>query len=453
MPWRSPAPRPPGHGPSRVRSSAAVPLPHRCNSRNSFARNGISGNSIALTDYEGDGVGNPGYLSQNDLDDYGNHSLYSVDAVYDGQTGDGAFIWKLRYFDGKEKYEVFDPNPSYYRNTDQRGGQAQLTAKWAHADVTGGFEWLNYEIENTYSSGENSYDNPAAFVLVKTKWFDDKLILSLGGRHDWYSVESDQDEKIDETNWSTSLGAVYKITPAWRIRANYSEAFKMPTPDQLFMYNDYGPIFGIWAGNPNLDPETSQTYEFGLDFSKRSFAAGITYFYTDFKNKIGYVYDPAENLTRYENIEGATIAGIEGTVSFDIGAWFNWTYELAPYLSLTRLTDYEDETTEEDLLYTPEWTVACGLRFANREIGFASNLNITYFSMQDITDYEGTGETTLGSYSVASLTITKTLFTFEDYGNVSIKADIQNLFNEDYQTIQGYPMPGRSYYLGLKYEY
>ena len=413
---------------------------------------------LTYTDYQGDGIGNPGYLSQNDLDDYGNHSLHSVDAVYDGQTDGGAFLWKLRYFDGKEEYETYDPKfygdmPSYFRETDQRGAQAQLTGKWTHVDVTAGFDWLNYEITNTYSTGENTYDSPAAFLLVKTKLLDEKLILSLGGRHDWYSIESDQNQRIDETNWSTSLGAVYKITPAWRVRANYAEAFKMPTPDQLFMYNDYGPIWGIWAGNPDLAPETSQTYEIGMEFSRRSFSAGVTYFYTDFTDKIAYAYDAADNLTRYKNVEGATIAGIEGTLDFDIGALFDWTYELAPYATFTHLMEYWNEEADEDIQYTPEWTTSCGLRLANRNIGFVSRLNITHTSKQDITDYEGTGETTLGSYTVADLTISKTLFAFGKYGDVSIKADIRNLFDEDYATIQGYPMPGRSFYVGLKYTY
>ena len=408
---------------------------------------------LSYSDYQGDGVGNPGYFSQNNLDDYGDHGLRSVDAVYDGQTDDGTLVWRLRYFYGREKYEVYDPTLSYFRETDQKGAQAQLTAKWTHVDVTAGFDWLNYAIENTYSSGDNTYDSPAAFILLKTKFLDEKLILSFGGRHDWYSIESDQGERIDETNWSTSFGAVYKFTPAWRIRANYAEAFKMPTPDQLFMYNDYGPIWGIWAGNQDLDPETSQTYEVGMDYATRYFSASLTYFTTDFEDKISYVYIPAENLTQYENVEGATLSGIEGTLDLDIGTWFDWPFKLAPYLSFTHLFEYRNEEADQDLQYTPEWTAACGLRLTYRDIGLTSHLNVTHTSKQDITDYEGTGETTLGSYTIADLTVSKDLLSFGEYGSLALKAAIRNLFDKDYATIQGYPMPGRSFYLGLKYEY
>lgn len=414
---------------------------------------------VTYTGYEGEGIGSPGSLSQNDLDNYGDHAINTVDFVYDGQTANGFLLWNLRYFNGKDEYEIFDPENygnkhKYFRDTDQQGAQAQLTIKWEQTHVTTGFDWTNYEITNSYTihGSENTYDNPAAFLLTKTKLLDDKLVLSMGGRHDWYDVESDDGQSTDETNWSSSLGAAYKFTPGLSVRVNYAEAFRMPTADQLYMYDNYGD-WGIWSGNPDLDPEKSKTYEIGLDYSKESFSGGITYFNTIFEDKISYAYDPVGNITRYENVDGATISGIEGTLQFDIGAFFNWSYELSPYASFTCLTEYEDEEENEDLLYTPQWTASYGICFTNPDIGFVSRLNFAYIDEQDITDYAGTGETTLDSYTVADLMVDKTLFSSEKYGDVSIKAEIQNLFDETYAVVQGYPMPGRTFYIGLKYVY
>ena len=228
----------------------------------------------------------------------------------------------------------------------------------------------------------------------------------------------------------------------------------MPTADALYMYDDYSAYgFGIWSGNPDLNPEKSKTYDIGLDFSKKSVSGGITYFHTIFENKISYAYDPVDDVTRYENVDGATISGIEGTLKFDIGAFFNWSYELSPYASLTYLTEYEDEEEDEDLLYTPKLTASYGLCFANPDIGFVSKLDFAYIDKQDITDYAGTGETTLDSYTVVDLMVAKTLFPSKKYGDVSIKAEIRNLFDEAYAVVQGYPMPGRTFYFGLKYVY
>jgi len=384
---------------------------------------------VTYTGYEGEGIGNPGRLSQNDLDNYVDHAINTVDFVYDGQTTDGFMIWNLRYFNGKDEYETFDPENygskhKYFRDTDQQGAQAQLTVKWDHAHVTAGIDWTSYEITNSYTidGSENTYDNPAAFLMAKTKLFDDKLVLSVGGRYDRYDVDSDDGQSTDETNWSSSLGAAYKFTPGLSVRVNYGEAFRMPTADQLYMYDDYSAWgFGIWSGNPDLDPEKSKTYEIGLDFSKKSVSGGITYFHTNFEDKISYAYDPVDDVTRYENVDGATISGIEGTLQFDVGAFFYWSYELSPYASFTYLTEYEDEEEDEDLQYTPQWTASYGLCFANPDIGFVSKLNFAYIDEQDIIDYEGTGETRLDSYTVADLTIAKTLFPSKKYGDVSGK--------------------------------
>ncbi len=414
--------------------------------------------SFSYTGYEGEKIGKPDYLSSNDLDDYIDNSLKSFDLVYDGQTADGFLLWNLRYFKGKDEYETFDPSTSnardYYRDTDHQGAQAQITAKWDFAHVTAGVDWTDYAISNTYTAAgkENTYENPAAFLLAKTSLMDDKLILSAGGRYDKYEVEGDTGQSKDDTNWSSSVGAAYKFTSDLSVRANYAEAFRMPTADELFMYNDYG-AWGIWAGNPDLNPEKSKTYEIGLDYNKGSLKSGITYFHTNFDDKIGYAYDAVTNITGYENIQGATISGIEATLQWDIGSLFGWSYELVPYGSFTTLTEYEDEETGKNLQYTPEWTASYGLRFANGEQGFSSRLNFSYIGEQDISDYEGTGATSLDKYTVADLMISKRLFSFEKYGAVSLKAEITNLFDESYAAVQGYTMPGRTFYAGLRYTF
>ena len=41
----------------------------------------------------------------------------------------------------------------------------------------------------------------------------------------------------------------------------------------------------------------------------------------------------------------------------------------------------------------------------------------------------------------------------EKYGSVTLKGEIQNLFDKDYEYAQGYPMQGRSFFLGLRYDF
>jgi vitamin B12 transporter len=417
---------------------------------------------LTYTGNEGEGIGNPGRLTANDPDDYVDHSIKSVDLVYDGQTRNDFLAWKLRYFNGKDEYETFDPTTygkvhSYFRNTDQEGAQAQLTADWEFARVTAGMDWTHYSIVDIYTAAgkENTYDNPAAFLLAKAKLLDNRLVLSAGGRYDEYEVESADGRTKNETNWSNSLGAIYKLVPGFSIRANYAEAFKMPTADELYMYTDYSAWgMGIWSGNENLKPEKSKTYEIGLDFSKSVFVTGLTWFHTDFDDKIAYAFIPAQNLTQYKNVNGATISGLEGSLKMDVAQLLGWSsWQLTPYASFTVLDDYTDEENHTNLQYTSEWTASYGLRLANPDTGFSSGLNFSYNSEQNITDYAGTGKTTLDGFTTVDLVVSKTLLSFDKYGDLAVKAEIRNLFDEVYEVVQGYPMPGRSFYVGLKYAF
>ncbi|BBO82572.1 hypothetical protein DSCO28_31380 [Desulfosarcina ovata subsp. sediminis] len=397
---------------------------------------------MTYTGYKAENVGSPSYFSDNDKTSKIRTSTNrKVNLNYQGQTNDGFWAWSMRYYNGENKRNADSANNA--PKDEQQGGQAQLTADWSPVRITAGVDWTYYEKANTY-------DNPAAFLLTKTKLLDDRLVISAAIRYDQFTMEDEDGTSTDDSNWTPSVGAAFKITPELRVRANYAEGFKVPTAEQLFRYNDYG--YAVLEGNPDLIPEKSKTYEVGLDFNKGSLHSSVTYFNTKFEDKISYV-NPTSGYWTYENIPGATISGIEGNLGFDIGAFFDWSVELAPYVSLTYLSEYEDDDTGEDLYYNPEWRMSYGVRFAMRDLGLVAKLNFAYFSDQLITDYEGTGQDKLNGYTVADLTIAKTLFTFEKYGDISLKTDIRNLFNEDYQLVQGYPSPGRSFFVSLSYQY
>jgi len=54
---------------------------------------------------------------------------------------------------------------------------------------------------------------------------------------------------------------------------------------------------------------------------------------------------------------------------------------------------------------------------------------------------------------VANLTVGKKLTDIGKFGSLSIKGEIRNLLDKDYSFVKGYPMPGRSFYIGIRYEY
>jgi len=415
---------------------------------------------VIYTYFDADHVGNPGYLSQNDLDDYKDTGNKSVDFVYDGKTANGLFSWKVRYFDGKDEDEWVSPvasNPDFWDDgisqkvtVDYKGTQAQFSYNQKYLLLTAGFDWVNYETKDSKWGPKNTeYDNQAGFLLAKARLFDERLIITGGARYDDYEVDmKGEGRKESDDHTSPRVGAAYLLTDWLKLRANYGEAFRMPTANELA--GDYY----SYVGNPDLKPEKGETYEGGIDISYASFNAGLTYFHTDFKDKIE-TYRKAPGITSYRNLGKAEIEGIEGELSYDIGSFFSWDYQVKPYVSFTYLTKYKDKEANEDLKYTSDLHVSYGITVSDFS-GFSANLNLAYTGKQKIDDWESGWPAPViekGSFTVANLTVSKKILSSEKYGGVTLRGEIQNLFDEDYEYVKGYPMPGRMFFLGLRYDF
>lgn len=428
------------------------------------------GHRIGLTynDFSAGGVGDPNYFKTNDLDNYKDSSNESFDIAYDGKTADGPFSWKTRYFQGKDKDKWVDPIASNAggwddgipteQKTDHKGASAQVSYDRGMLLLTTGMSWDNYKIESTFDPKENEYDNPAGYLLAKIRFLDKKLIFSGGARYDTYEVKMKNPAGREESdhNLSPRAGVAWLLNDYLKVRANYGEAFRMPAANEL--------AYDLWSwgthtvGNPNLKPEKSATYETGIDFAWNALASSLTWFHTNFKDKIQSVAKPGP-ISTWENIGGAKFEGFEGEMSYDIGALFSWSFEVKPYVSFTYLTKYEDDQTGKDLKYTEKENVSYGIAVSNRK-DLSAGLNFVYTGKKMIDDWENAGPPTWvapeieeGGFTVANLTLSKKLLDFKQYGGITLKGEIQNLFDEDYHFVKGYPMAGRSFYLGMRYDF
>lgn len=422
---------------------------------------------IIYTDYRADHVGTPDALYQNDLDDYKDSGNRSIDFVYEGSARDGLFFWKALYFDGKDENKWFFPTASNpdgcdddvprKLTIDHKGIQAQVSINQEYLLVTAGFDWMNYETtDDKYIPEETEYDNPAYFLLAKTRLFDQRFIISGGLRYDEYEVDMKGEGTTEsDAHISPRVGVAYLLTDWLKLRTNYGEAFRMPDAEELAA--DYTTWGVHYVGNPNLKPEKSKTYEGGIDLFAASFNASFTYFQTDFKDKIED--DGGWPDRTYINIGKAEVEGIEGDVSYDLGSLFSWDFQVKPYVSFTYLTKYKDKEANEDLKYTSDLHLSYGITVSGFD-GFSANLNLAYTGKQRIDDWKNAGPPTWvapiivkGSFTVANFTIAKKILSTEKYGGITLRGEIQNLFGKDYEYVNDYPMPGRTFFLGLRYDF
>jgi len=383
----------------------------------------------------------------------------SLDLIYDGVAPTKTFTWQLRYFDTEDNNNYYYPDGSQddsKTKTDQKGALAQATGNFGVSRFTLGTDWVNYAINS--SGVESEYDNKAVFALGKTRLLQERLILSAGVRLDDYDIQGNSSEKSDD-DLTFNLGTAYLITDSCKIRLNFGQAFAMPTAQQLLIDMSYYGGYYIYEANPELNPERSKTYEAGVAYETPWTSASLTAFYTDYKDKIISEYSRTSgfsNYYTYTNVDEATISGIEGTLSFDMGALFGWGLEVRPFANFVYLSEYEDGETGRDLLYTSDMTISTGLRVAAPNL-FNVNLVVAYTGEQDIEVYNpasmATERVTKNDFSVTNLTANYKIYAYEKGNALWIHGEVNNLFDKDYEYAKGYPMAGRNFFASLKYTF
>jgi iron complex outermembrane recepter protein len=136
------------------------------------------------------------------------------------------------------------------------------------------------------------------------------LSLSLAGRYDYKTVEGYANGSSGVTlsrSFTTNnpkVGLRWMLTDDLLIRGTWSTGFRLPSLVQLFnapgtsnpqLTDPLGFVIGTQTpittgGNPNLDPEKSKTYSYGLVFSPKAIAGlslNVDYYFGEIKGLVG----------------------------------------------------------------------------------------------------------------------------------------------------------------------
>ncbi|HIQ36518.1 MAG TPA: TonB-dependent receptor [Desulfocapsa sulfexigens] len=81
---------------------------------------------------------------------------------------------------------------------------------------------------------------------------------------------------------------------------------------------------------------------------------------------------------------------------------------------------------------------------------------MAYAGSQDVIDYESGypyQDMKLDANIVTDLTASYRFYENERIGALTLRGEIQNLFDEDSAYVKEFPIPGRGFYAGLRWEY
>ncbi len=230
------------------------------------------------------------------------------------------------------------------------------------------------------------------------------------------------DDYSDVGAATTGLAAYgYDIDARWRVSAQLATAFRAPSFNDL-----YYPYFG----NPELAPERSRSGELALRYGDESASLRATAFLNRISDLI--VYDSAAQQAR--NIASADIDGIELTAAGHLQAW-----RLQADASYTRA---RDSGTGERLLRRAPYKIHLA---AARAFGRLDGLfELTYNAGRDDADINSFARTELAAYTLARLALA---WRATDWLRLTLR--VENLFDADYEQVDGYNTPGRSVFAGL----
>jgi len=388
---------------------------------------------VASVGYARSEKGAPGSLDWPNPNATQNDTRGWVDLTCDWQSGKSAFSLKSFFNQDETIYE----NPDWFLKDTTNNGRcgasfqhAMPWGPWSH--FIWGIDWKQDYVDiraidgSSRIGGERSLISTAVYAEEELQP-SSEVILTLGARYDNHSAHGDQ--------VSPRLGALYHLGAFTTLRSSWGTAFRAPTVNDLYWYEDWGGGMGLF-GNPDLSPEKSSEFELGIERVFTSSVLGrVTYFSANIDNLIGWV-EVFPWRWEVQNVDKASISGVEGEIKLRAGEkmslFFTYTYldakdrgefkeNVLPYRAQNTLSLGLDYKVQEKLQFRLEGQVI-GERYTNRE-----NTN------------------TLPSYTVVGAQLI-----FHPSKRTEMFVKVDNLLNEKYENIKGYPMPGTTVKGGMQ---
>ena len=291
--------------------------------------------------------------------------------------------------------------------------------------ITGG---VTAEANHTRNTGFGDINQKqgllAVFVQDELSPVDD-VYLTAGLRDDDFDTFGRATTGRATAAWLVAKRAV-------KVRGSYGTAFRSPSFLDLYGQSAF------YVGNPRLRPERARGWDAGADWylaNKRG-TLSATWFETDFTNLIA----STPNFRSVENIQRARTRGAE------LAAQTTWPGAIEVRASYTYL-EAQNRTANVRLLRRPRqsgsvdaWRDFGGGVSAGAGVAFAAHrrdVDAKTFRPIDGEDY----------------TVTRLYGAWQATARLALKVRVENLLNENYEEVNGYPALGFGAFAGAEWKF
>ena len=238
--------------------------------------------------------------------------------------------------------------------------------------------------------------------------------------------EVDHETFGHELTWNAEIGTTFGS--GTRVTVAGGKAFRAPDGTDRFGF----------GGNPDLKPEVSNQVEISVrqklgEHQQLSLAA----FDNRIRDLINFVVtDPETFDGENQNVDRARIKGVELGYQYKGEAW-NGRAELT-------LQDPRDESADQRLLRRSRESLVLAV---NRDVG-ALDLGVDVAAFGNRKDVGFPTSITLDSYALVNATVR-----YRVTSTLTLQGRLENLFDADYTLAQGYRTEGRTYTVGVRYNF
>ena len=234
-----------------------------------------------------------------------------------------------------------------------------------------------------------------------------------------------------------------------RLHSAWGKGIKAPS-----FFEQFGG-FGI-PGNPDLRPEKSESYEFGIDqpLFGGAFQAGATYFHNDFRDLIAFVGFTEGS----ENVQAATAQGVEVVFALrpikGFRANANYTYLDTNVTDDGGIGGQNTFPVGQPLLRRPRHSGSVSVGYQRDRFNTEATLYVKGASIDRNFSEPGAPRVDQPGYQKFDLAFAYTLFKdVIGLREVVWKTVFQNVLNQNYQEITGFSSPRLSALTGFEVRY
>jgi len=304
--------------------------------------------------------------------------------------------------------------------------QSTLQAGEQHR-VTAG---LTAEQNHTVNTGFGNIDERQQLlaVYVQDEWTPVEHVYLTAG------LRSDDHDTFGRATTGRATAAWLSRDARWKLRASYGTAFRSPSFLDLYGQSAY------YAGNPGLRPEEARGWDAGVEY----YLAGnrgrlsATWFDTRFRDLIIYDFGVFPGTTA--NAGQALTKGLE----------LSGKYSLPGAVDLRLAYTYleaDNLTAGTRLLRRPRHSGSLDV-WRDFGRGFSAGAGLAFAAQREDVD-----AATFATIDAENYTVVRLYGAWQASPRVQLKARIENLLDEKYEEVNGYPQLGLGAYAGVEMKF